>query len=135
MTGKVLFIDDEVFRVRPWIQRLRHRWEVELVSSADEARQALDKGPSPDCVVLDLMIPADGEVPDRETAYGTRTGLWLLRRYRKTHPNTPVVVLTNVDDAGVEDEVKALHAEYLRKSKYGPSELLDKVRELTGATP
>lgn len=128
----ILFIDDEEARTRPWVEELREAdFEVEVLSSADEARRALEAPGPARCVVLDLMIPADGKVPDRETAYGTRTGLWLLRRFRETHAEVPVVVLTNVDDPGVEDAVLDLGASYRRKRDCGPTSLVELIRSLT----
>ncbi len=128
----ILFIDNEEARTRPWVDELREAGlEVKVLSSADEARQALDAADPPQCVVLDLMIPADGEVPDRETAYGTRTGLWLLRRFRKLHARVPVVVLTNVDDPGVEEAVTGFAAVYRRKRDCGPARLVELIRSLT----
>ncbi len=106
--------------------------QIEVLSSADAARRELDAlDPRPQCVVLDLMIPADGEVPDRETGYGTRTGLWLLERFRKNHAQVPVVVLTNVDDPGVEEAVTSLAAVYQRKRDCGPVKLVELIRSLT----
>ncbi len=128
----ILFIDNEEARTRPWGDELREAGlQVEVLSSADEARRALDAADPPQCVVLDLMIPADGEVPDRETAYGTRTGLWLLERFRETHAQVPVVVLTNVDDPGVEEAVIGLGAIYQRKRDCGPAKLLELISSLT----
>ncbi len=128
----ILFIDDEEARTRPWVEQLREAgFEVEVLSSADEARRALEAADPPQCVVLDLMIPADGEVPDRETGYGTRTGLWLLQRFRESHAQAPVVVLTNVDDPGVEDAVIGLAAVYRRKRDCGPARLVELIRSLT----
>lgn len=127
------FIDNEEARTRPWVDELREAgFQVEFLSSADAARQALDATETPpECVVLDLMIPADGQVPDRETGYGTRTGLWLLQRFRDRHARAPVVVLTNVDDPGVEDAVAGLKAVYRRKRDCGPAGLLELIRSLT----
>ncbi len=96
----------------------------------DEARGQAVLNPLPQCVVLDLMIPADGEVPDRETGYGTRTGLWLLQRFRERHAQVPVVVLTNVDDPGVEEAVTELDAVYRRKRDCGPVRLVELIRSL-----
>ncbi len=128
----ILFIDDEEARIRPWVDELKEAGlEVEVLSSADAARQALDAADPPQCVVLDLMIPADGEVPDRETGYGTRTGLWLLKRFRELHPGVPVVVFTNVDDPGVEEAVTGLSAVYRRKRDCGPAKLVELIRSLT----
>ncbi len=128
----ILFIDDEEARTRPWVDELREAGlQVEVLSSADAARRALEAADPPQCVVLDLMIPADGEVPDRETAYGTRTGLWLLRRFRESHAQAPVVVLTNVDDPGVEEAVIGFAAVYRRKRDCGPARLVELIRSLT----
>ncbi len=127
----ILFIDDEKARIRPWVDELREAsFQVEVISSADAARQALEATDPPQCVVLDLMIPADGEVPDRETAYGTRTGLWLLKRFRDTHAQAPVVVLTNVDDPGVHGALIDLGAVYRRKRDCGPASLVKLIRSL-----
>ncbi len=129
----ILFIDDERARIRPWVDELREAGlEVEVLASADVARQALDAAEAPpQGVVLDLMIPADGEVPDRDTGYGTRTGLWLLQRFRERHPEVPVVVLTNVDDPGVAEAVAKLDADYRLKRDCGPAGLLELIRSLT----
>ncbi|HEX9734790.1 MAG TPA: response regulator [Thermoanaerobaculia bacterium] len=131
----ILFIDNEEARIRSWVDELNEEgFQVEVLSSADAARHALDAADPPQCVVLDLMIPADGEVPDRETAYGTRTGLWLLQRFRKIHGQVPVVVLTNVDDPGVEEAVISLAAVYRRKRDCGPARLVELIRLLTSGT-
>ena len=129
----ILFIDNEEARTRPWVDALREAgFEVEFLTSADAARQTLDAAdPPPLCVVLDLMIPADGEVPDRETSYGTRTGLWLLQRFRERNSQVPVVMLTNVDDPSVEDAVRDLDAVYQRKRDCGPAKLVELIRSLT----
>ena len=125
----ILFIDNEEARTRPWVEELKEAdFEVVFLSSADAARQALDAAEPPQCVVLDLMIPADGQVPDPETAYGTRTGLWLLQGFREKHPQTPVVVLTNVEDPGVGEAVAKWNAIYRRKRECTPKKLLELVR-------
>ena len=127
----ILFIDNEEFRTRPWIEELQEAGlQVSLISSADAARRALDAPDPPQGIVLDLMIPADGNVPDRATSYGTRTGLWLLQRFRETHARVPVVVLTNVDDPGVEEAVTGLGAVYRRKRDCGPARLVELIRSL-----
>ncbi len=128
----ILFIDNEEARTRPWVDELREAGlQVRFISSADAALQALEAIEPPECVVLDVMIPADGAVPDLETAYGTRTGLWLLQRFRAIHSQVPVVVLTNVNDPGVEQSVTELNAVYKQKRDCGPTMLLTLVRSLT----
>lgn len=131
----ILFIDNEEARTRPWVDELREDGlEVWFISSADAALTALRAADPASCVVLDVMIPADGEVPDRETAYGTRTGIWLLEELRKCHDQVPVVVLTNVDDPGVKETVNSLGARYRQKRKCGPTALLNLVRSLLDGT-
>lgn len=128
----ILFIDNEEARTEPWVEELQEAdFDVTFIASADAARHALEAPEPPACVVLDVMIPADGEVPDRETAYGTRTGLWLLERFRAKHPKAPVIVFTNVDDPGVEETVKSLAAIYQRKRDCGPAKLVELIRSLT----
>jgi len=128
----ILFIDDEEARSRPWVEQLKDDGQaVRALTSADEARQAFESLDSEvKCIVLDLMIPADGEVPDRETGYGTRTGLWLLQRLRDHNNPTPVIVLSNVDDPGVEDAVTKLEGVYQRKRSCGPVKLAALVQDL-----
>ncbi len=127
----ILFIDDERTRIRPWVDELDEAgFEIEVLSSADAARQALDTATPTQCIILDVMIPADGKVPNRETGYGTRTGLWLLEGFRERHPQVPAVVLTNVDDPGVKEAVTDLNAEYRRKRDCGPAKLLELIRSL-----
>ena len=131
----ILFIDDEKARSRPWVDELSEAGHiVRALTSADEARQALESLDSEvKCIILDLMIPADGQVPDRRTGYGTRTGLWLLQLLRDNNHTTPAIVLSNVDDPRVEEAVTQLEAVYQRKRSCGPKKLAALVQDLTAS--
>ncbi len=128
----ILFIDDEEARTRPWVEQLQDAGhKVRVLTSADEARKALEAPtPETECIILDLMIPADGQVPDSETGYGTRTGLWLLQILRTNDSETPAIVLSNVDDPSVEEAATRLGATYQRKRSCRPAKLAALIRDL-----
>ncbi len=128
---RVLFIDDETSRVRPWIDELTEEegFSVEHVASARRAWKVIQErvANSFAAVVMDIMIPLDAPVlTPQETAYGTRTGVRFLEAIRELDADDeklPVVVLTNVDDPGLQEQVEGLHALYRRKRDCGPSDL------------
>jgi DNA-binding response OmpR family regulator len=62
-------------------------WDVAAAATLAQGHGAMDSGPPPDCLVLDLMLP-DGDGAD------------LLRRVRSEGLPSRVVVTTGVGDPG-----------------------------------
>ncbi|MDB5906443.1 MAG: Two-component system, OmpR family, copper resistance phosphate regulon response regulator CusR [Massilia sp.] len=114
---KMLIVEDEV-RLGRFLQQslCEHSYTVELAGSCAEASDALCET-SYDVIVLDLGLP-DGD------------GLDLLRQWRKSGFNEPVLILSARD--GVGDRVRGLDIgadDYLPKP-FSIEELLARVRSL-----
>lgn len=95
-------------------------YSVTRVANADEALERAAEL-RPGLMILDLMLPGEG-------------GLGVLWKLRKTSPvpDTPVIVLTGMQDEEYEGQVKELEvAAYLQKP-YDPAELLREVELVLG---
>jgi DNA-binding response OmpR family regulator len=111
----ILVIEDD-----PRIQKVLHRlfltegFQVRAAHDGKEAQAAL-KGPAPEVVILDLMLP------------GT-TGKELCKELKAAFPATPVIVLSAISD--VTDKVLLLELgadDYVTKP-FSPRELLARVQ-------
>ena len=98
----------------------RHRYEVTLAESGEEALSILAKG-DPDLILLDLKMPR-------------MSGLELLSRLRKgdARPSIPVIVLTASDSE--EDEVSLLNegaSDFISKAS-SPEKILARIHAVIG---
>lgn len=103
MAFRVLVVDDERAIRRMLVEKLRREaYEAAEASDGGEAERAVEAG-GIDCVLLDLRLPdADG--------------LALLRKFRRTQPELPVIVITGY--ASVDSAVEAMKsgaADYISK--------------------
>jgi DNA-binding response OmpR family regulator len=118
----VLLIEDDPFLVKMY----KEKFEVEgfntLIAEDGLEGLRLATGQNVDIIILDILIPK-------------LSGIDLLTRLRK-YPkgvSIPVIVLTNLTQK--EDEVKTASMgvkEYLVKSDYTPSQVVEKVRVYLG---
>ncbi len=102
--AKILLVDDEPGMLR-YIKTLLevddHR--VETASTGEEALEKVQKGLSPDLVLLDLLMPGID-------------GLETLESLRKLHPGTKVVMLSCVNDTKkVVQAIRLGAADYITK--------------------
>jgi len=101
--AKILLVDDEPGMLR-YIKTLLEveDHQVATASTGEEALEIVEKGMSPDLVLLDLLMPGID-------------GLELVARIRKTHPKMPVAVVS----ANVQDEIigraRELNAAFVTK--------------------
>lgn len=78
---KILLVDDEKEFVQTLSERLKRRnLESAVAYSGEQALEFMETGQT-DVMVLDLMMPGIG-------------GIEALRRLKRTHPNTEVIILT-----------------------------------------
>ncbi len=94
----ILLIDDETRPMSGVVELLReNNYVVEQISSATRALQMLQKNPTLcKLIVLDMMMPAEGEFDPEECEGGVRTGIVLLEKLRKIPEaqNIPVLAFT-----------------------------------------
>ena len=112
----VLIIDDEVRRMQATVELLQaDNYAVEQIGSPSAAFQRLQQNPAyARVIILDIMMPPDGDFNIEDAQYGLRTGILFLAKL-KSLPDfkTPVIVLTASDE--FKDEVKTQVHHYLKK--------------------
>lgn len=113
---KVLIIDDEIRRMRATFELLQaDGFQVEQIDSPSRAWQRLKANPNAwDVILLDIMMPTDGEFDTEETDLGLRTGIILLEKIQTlSHFSTPIIVLTANEE--FKDEVSPKVDKFLLK--------------------
>ncbi|HSB69504.1 MAG TPA: response regulator [Candidatus Methylomirabilis sp.] len=119
---RVLVIDDDAPVLRHFLMVLTQCQQYE-VTPARDGRAALEalEARSVDAVLLDLAMPG-------------LHGLEVLRRIREGHPETPVIIVTGVEDEELAAEVMRLGACAYLSKPVGEEELLRSLeRALAGA--
>ena len=101
--SKVLLVDDEQEFVNTLSERLRTRKMTPAIAYDGEEALAMIADDQPEVMVLDLKMPGID-------------GIEVLRRVKRTHPETQVIILTGHGSAAEEELAAELGAfAYLRK--------------------
>lgn len=110
MRPKVLFVDDEAFKVKKWTLRLNEDFDVRLIDGAAAAISYFDENLDVMAMVLDFMMPTPPGVATSATEGDLATGAYVLRMLKDTLITLPcpVVILTNRDLKIVESAVAEL---------------------------
>jgi CheY-like chemotaxis protein len=128
----ILFVDDDSYSMLTYVDALAD--EGFQVQQASSAKDVLDQVASREfaAVILDVMMPP-GQLGERETAGGHRTGVALARRIRGEQPKLPILLLTNSDDATIYKWAKRKRAVvYLDKRHTRPDQLVRCVMRAVG---
>jgi DNA-binding response OmpR family regulator len=138
----ILFIDDEEHYVQPYIDELRFSgYDVILHTDVDLALEFFEANHERiDLLILDIMMAPGESFEHERTLAGRRTGIFFYERVRRTAPDMPVIVLTNVPNAisKISDrEVKELlegdeHCWFFRKMTLLPIELREEIERVIG---
>ena len=129
----VLFVDDE--------KRVMDSYSLELVLCGYDVRfetkvdMALkffeDNIRAIQLLVLDIMMPAGESLNNASPLSGLRTGVVFYKKIRAQVPELPVVILTNVTDASVEEFfINENHCWFLRKVDYLPFEFAAEIQRI-----
>ena len=113
---QILLVDDEpsVLRYAKTVLEIDN-YCVETANSGEEALQRVNRGPAPDLVVLDLLMPG-------------MDGLLTLEALKKIRPEQKVVMMSCVNDTGkVVQTIKLGASDYVTKP-FRPSQLQGAVR-------
>jgi CheY-like chemotaxis protein len=108
MESKILWIEDEPeVGTYTRMKMLEAKgYKVDLALGVQEALNSL-KGAEFDLIILDIMMPSQGILPEKDVKGGYETGLALMGYLRKQMINTPVIVVTGYPDTEVERRFKA----------------------------
>lgn len=107
--SKILFVDDEGFFAKRYIEALNEQFDVTFIAGAEAALSYLRGNHGDDALVLDIMLPVpQGDPP--AAAGGLNTGIWLLQEFKKFHDpwTLPVLILTNRNSVLVKSAVDQL---------------------------
>lgn len=117
---KILIVEDEVALREAFVMVLELQgYEVVQAENGHEALELL-KTFNPDIIILDILMPIMGGIEFLETA-----------ELKMTHPNTHVIVLSNLSDDRTIRKVQDLQVDdYVLKSSVSPITLVDKVENI-----
>jgi CheY-like chemotaxis protein len=92
---RILWVDDQPYRVEPWVESLREAGaEVVEASSPKVALDLYASGAKFGLMILDVMMPPTGLSP-MQTDYGRLTGGRLLQTLRDRGYSGPALLFTN----------------------------------------
>jgi DNA-binding response OmpR family regulator len=127
MKETILFLDDDRYEMQSYIDKLRAEgFEVIPFTASDEALQHLQKKPSIDLMIVDLIMRFG---PTESTNDAHLAGFRFCKMVRESlHIECPIVVLTVVSD---EDIIKPLRnlADVVLHKPIVPAELARCVKE------
>lgn len=121
VSKKIMLVEDD-----PFISDIYHTklaevgYVVSLAGNGLEAIKKLEEGEIPDLMLLDIVMPY-------------MDGRDVLKKMRETPAwqNIPVILLTNISEKQqVEEAFEYNVKDYLIKSHFTPSEVIEKIREV-----
>lgn len=118
---RILLVEDQTETAaafRAGLESLEHEFEVVVVSSAEAALKALEKGPI-HLLMADVMLPGI-------------SGLELMARFRRRNPDTKVILVSGVPDPDLRRQIARSGAEAFFFKPVELSDLLDAVERLFG---
>ena len=122
MALKILIVEDDVFLTKAYVEFLTK--EGYQVSSVTDGSLGLEKAKDEkyDLILLDLLMPK-------------LVGIEFLRAFQpKEHPETKVIVFTNLSSPEKEAEAIKLGAiKYLIKTNFSPNEMVNLIKKTIGS--
>lgn len=121
MKKKILFIDDDEFIIKIFLDRLQAAgFEVDTAKNGKAAREKLTYNLY-DIICLDYVLPDE-------------TGLDVLKWLRSQNKNIPVIVFSaSGHEAKMKEFMEAGATEYLQKDHVAPSEFVEKINTILGS--
>jgi predicted nucleotide-binding protein len=131
---KILFVDDDAFLRRPYIDALRDEGYEVIEAAGVKSALAQAQTRDFDAVILDIMLPS-GTFTSLETHGGFKTGIALARELRDRLPEARILALTMSTDPEVQawftsDDSVA----YANKRDVPPSDIARQVMNLVEGT-
>ena len=116
---KILMVEDDPY-LREFYRRLLERDGVEMII-ADDGEQGFEmlQSEDPDLILLDILLPG-------------MTGIEFLQKLRNENvQHAPIIVLTDLDQTGVEEKARELGAvDYLPKHETDSMELQRRITKI-----
>lgn len=125
MTYRIYLVDDDRFLLDMYAVKFKNAGhEVSVFQSGDEILAALRKGPAPDALLLDIIMPG-------------MTGFEALEQIRKEKLGVgKVIILSNQGQDADLDKARELNADgYIIKASAIPSEVLSETMKIIEKKP
>ena len=114
----ILIIEDELALVEMYKKKFENSGYKVFTATDGVTGTEMALKEKPSAILIDLFIPQ-------------KDGMAVLVDLRKQLPESKLIIATNLDQPGKEDEAKSKGAdEYIIKAKYLPSELVGVVEKL-----
>lgn len=108
----ILIIEDELALVEMYQKKFENSGFKVFIASDGVTGTEIALKEKPSAILIDLFIPQ-------------KDGMSVLVDLRKQLPKSKLIIATNLDEPGKEDEAKSKGADgYILKAKYLPSELV-----------
>lgn len=105
---RIVFLEDDRFYARPYVDKLRERFEVSYFDDPVDTVEFVRTNPEVDAMVVDMMMQAPRGIDPDIVNGGLSTGLWVLQQLRDhivSRP-VPVVILTHRGPESFQDELQ-----------------------------
>ena len=143
MPKRIAFVDDDVTLTSYYVEALSSiGYEPTHFKSPDSCFSAIRAGSRYDLYIIDLMMPSYGTYTKKQTSNGLKTGAIFTKELREIDPETPIIVITNLNVEPVFLEVKKDLSEMpnvfvVQKAEFTPTRLSESVEALleTGVSP
>lgn len=143
MPKRIAFVDNDLTLTSYYIDSLASIGYVPThFKSPDSCFSSIRSGNKFDLFLIDLMMPSYGIYTKAQTLNGLKTGAVMTKGLREYDPETPIIVITNLNVETVFAEVKKDLSELpnvfvVQKADYPPNRLAESVEALleTGDSP
>jgi len=117
---KILIVEDDEMIAAIYKRQLeKENYEVSLIKEGQAAIEAVKKD-APNLILLDMVMPG-------------MDGIEILKAIRVVNKESQVIVFSNVQEKGKEEEAMNAGANaFLIKAHHTPSQLAEKVKALLG---
>lgn len=136
MPKQIAFIDDEITLTAYYVDALSAiGYAPTHFKSPDSCLSSIRAGKTFDLFVTDLMMPSYGVYTKTQTSDGLKTGVIFTKELREIEPETPIIVLTNLNVEAIFAEVQTELSEIpnvfvVQKAQFTPSRLAESVQAL-----
>ena len=129
----ILFVDDEPRGAKHYtVEFDEAHLDYVHKTNVDEAWEFFqEKGDQTKLLILDIMMPSGKLLENEDTDSGFSTGILFYEMIRKSKPDLPVIILTNVNEDDVIERFKdAANCSLYQKIDMPPHELVEEIKSI-----
>jgi len=121
---KILWVDDDInsFNLRAYLDTIKDGGiDVYTIQDPDTFLEQFESIEH-DCLIMDVMMPTGETLTTKETNSGFETGFKLIEIYRKSIPESRIIIFSIVPGEKAKDSSKRFNTQYKSKRNETPSE-------------